>query len=384
MTISHDELVDILSKRILEEYRTLFGDMFISNVSMDFPKPDFIYIPMTIRQIRVEQLKMLISQKTLAGEPLPLPTAFEVKTPFVYKHEYLTGIGQAIAYNSIFPYSYLVVPDTNIEGFEVAEYIHNVVKTNNLNIGIFSYKMDNPYEVSLIKQADITQSDPKKIKGAVKGINRSYSYWRETRPEEVFYALKISYEISKEESGNIMNKVLNKLWEDVLSSRFTSAKRKTSFQLNYKLFLIQNSLLDSNGRLTIIGKYTLTLGDRFEPESELFKEIITYVMLKYGGHYTLLSKIYYEQLNMDEVLSSWEKWINELKSRMEAQNYYISKDDFRFDFPRLPFAYENYFCKIVKNEFVKGRGLPINYPKIVEILDKGRKLFEPIESTLFL
>jgi hypothetical protein len=105
--------------------------------------------------------------------------------------------------------------------------------------------------------------------------------------------------------------------------------------------------------------------------------------LKYGGHYVLLSKIYEEQRQMDEKqLSSWDIWADEIVRRLTEQDYYVSKDDFRIDLPRMLFAYERYFCSIAERNFVKGRGISINYPKIVTILDKGSKLFSTMEATL--
>jgi hypothetical protein len=176
---------------------------------------------------------------------------------------------------------------------------------------------------------------------------------------------------------------MQKLWEEVLSKRFPRAKKPSSFLLNYKLFLIQNALLDAMGHLTAIGRHALSLGERFGKESETFKEIITYILLKYGGHYTLLSKIYEEQRKMNEEdLASWDNWANEIERRLKEQNYYISKDDLRVDRPRILRAYERYFCGIAEHQFIKGRGISINFPKIVEILDKGSRIFSIIESTL--
>lgn len=383
MSLSHDELVDFLSRIILRNFRNLFGNVFISSVSMDFPKPDFIYVPYEMRSINIREIERYLEQTTLMGEHLPLPVSFEVKTPYVYKHEYITGIGQAISYNSIFPLSYLVIPDSNMEGFEVLDFVKKIVETNNLNIGLFSYKMENPEEIELVKEASIVKTQAGRIKESVRGIRRSYSYWRETTPEEVFEALRISKELEKTKQLNILNEVLTRLWNELLSSRFPKTTRISSFLLNYKLFLIQNALLDAAGRLTAIGRHTLTLGERFGKESETFKEIITYVLLKYGGHYILLSKIYETQRQMtEEQLSSWETWAEEIVKKLGEQNYYISKDDFRTDLPRMLFAYERYFCGIAERNFVKGKGILINYPKIVTILDKGSKLFSTIESTI--
>jgi hypothetical protein len=384
MSLSHDELAEFLSRAILQKFRNLFGNVFISNVSMDFPKPDFVYVPYEIGKIDVRKIERYIEQTTLTGEPLPLPTSFEVKTPYVYKHEYITGIGQAISYNSIFPLSYLVVPDYNMEGFEVSDFLKTIVEVNNLSIGLFSYNSENPAEIDLVKQASIIRIKAGRIRESVKDIKRSYSYWRETKPEEVFEALRISREIERTtKEANILDRVMQKLWKEVLRIRFAKAERPSSFLLNYRLFLIQNALLDATGHLTAIGRHTLSLGERFGKESETFREIITYVLLKYGGHYTLLSKIYEEQKKMgEEHLASWDNWANEIESRLREQNYYVSKDDFRTDLPRMLFAYDRYFCGIAEREFVEGKGITINFPKIVEILDKGSRMFSTIETTL--
>jgi len=381
MSLSHDELAELLSRIILRNFRNLFGNVFISSVSMDFPKPDFIYVPYEMR--RIQEIERYLGQTTLTGERLPLPVSFEVKTPYVYKHEYITGIGQAISYNSVFPLSYLVIPDFNMEGFEVSGFVKEIIETNNLNIGLFSYKMEDPTEIELIKEASMVRTHARRIQESVKGIRRSYSYWRETLPQEVFEALRISRELERTQEPNILNDVMTRLWNEVLSVRFPRTTRVSSFLLNYKLFLIQNALIDATGHLTAIGRHTLTLGERFGRESETFREIITYVLLKYGGHYVLLSKMYdaQRQMNMGQ-LSSWETWVDEIVRKLREQDYYISKDDFRIDLPRMLFAYERYFCGIAENRFIAGRGISINFPKIITILDKGSKLFSTIESTL--
>jgi len=381
MTVSHDELIDVLSVKILHTFKDFFGEVFISNVSMDFPKPDFIYIPFNMKRIKEDEIEKVLQQKTLLGSNLPLPVSFEVKTPFVYKHEYLTGIGQAITYNTIFPLSYLVIPTTNIEDFEVEQFIKNVVEFNKLKCGVFSYKIkDFPeLEINLVKKAEPVTTTPKKVKESVKGIRRSYSYWRETQPNEVYEALRISRELEKKHGGDILEELLNRLWDEILSKRFSSAKNIQSFLLNYKLFLIQNALLDSKGRLTMVGKHTLQLGDKFGPESAKFSEVVTYVLLKYGGHYTLLSKIYNFQMEKNGELKNWECWKKQIEDYFKSRNYFISTDDFRIDLPRLPYGYEKYFCSIVKNGFVDGWGILIDYPKIVKILDLGRKIYSIIE-----
>jgi hypothetical protein len=385
--ISHDEMADIVARALLDRYRDLFGNVFIATISYDFPRPDFVYLPLIASPHKKRSIKLILdalNMKTLTDERLPFPTAFEFKTPFVSKHEYITGIGQAVTYNSIFPLSYLVIPETNVEGFDVINFVMDVVKRVKLSIGVVSYDPKNVSDVEIEKEAEPIVTDEKAITEAITSIKRSYAYWRETKPNEVFEALKISYELGKTDKINIMSDVLEILWDNILSKRFKSARRPASFRLNYRLFLTQTALLDKNGRLTPIGRQTLMLGETFGGDSKEFEDVVTYVLLRFGGHYTLLSKIYIEQSKMiKSELINWNSWSESLRQRLEQQNYYFSKDDFRIDYPRLPYAYRNYFSGIVSDPvFIEGKGLNINYPKIVEILDKGNRLFSPIERVI--
>lgn len=381
---SHDEMANIVARAILDKYRDLFGNVFIANISFDFPRPDFIFLPLIPPREKSRRIRLLLEalrSRTLTGE-VQFPTAFEFKTPYVSKHEYITGIGQAITYNSIFPLSYLVVPDRNYEGFDVVDFAMNVVRRVNLSIGVISYDSADITNVEIEKEAEPISTNEQIIEETIRDIKRSYAYWRETKPNEVLEALRISYELERSGKANIMDDVLERLWNDVLSGRFQRTTRIQSFLLNYRLFLTQTGLLDRNGFLTPIGRHTLLLGDSLSQKE--FTDVVTYVLLRFGGHYTLLSKIYTEQqrLHPNEICNE-NNWLEIISEKLKQQNYYFSKDDFRSDFPRLPYAYKNYFSGIVSEPiFINGKGLNINYPKIIEILDKGTRLFSPIERLL--
>ena len=370
--ITHDKMANLIANILLEKHRDIFGNVFIANIFHDFPRPDFIFLPLVPPR-----------RRKIPSELLSLSIAFEFKTPYVSKHEYITGIGQAVVYNSIFPRSYLVIPEKNIENFEVLEFVINIVKHVRLSIGVIAYNPTDLHDVSIVKTADTVEVDREEIEEVVRSVRRSYAYWRETKPSEVFDALNIAYNFEQERKEYAINDVMDILWKDVLLDRFGHAERKSSFILNYRLFLVHTALLDRNGRLTPIGRHVLMLGNLFGKESKEFEEIITYVLLRYGGHYTLLSKIYIEQSRMlPDELNDWRRWCECIQRRLEEQNYYFSKEDFRFDFPRLPYAYENYFCGIASKDFVVGKGLNINFPKIIEILDKGRRFFSAVETLL--
>jgi hypothetical protein len=382
MSLSHDEMADLIARILLAKYRNHFGNVFISPVSSDFPKPDFIFLPVEISITKATAHKRIFL-KVMEKEKRSYPTAFEFKTPYVYKHEYILGIGQAATYHSTFVRSYLIVPEYNMEHFEVSQFVVDIIEKSKLKIGLISYNPENFEEVEIKKESCILERAPENIVEATKGVTRSYAYWRETRPDEVYDFLKIANEVENEASfeEDIKNKILEKLWNEVLCLRFKDAERKSSFLLNYYLLFSQVGLWDKMGRLTSLGKYTLLQGERFGKESSDFQDLITYLLLRYGGHYLLLRKIYLAQSELlPRQISTWKKWIKHITEKLTAENFYISKDDFRIDFPRLPYAYEKYFSGIVAQpRFIKGRGLNINWPKILDILEKGKKIYAPIE-----
>lgn len=362
LALTHDEMAHKVARILLTKYPDYFEEMFISTVSLDFPKPDFVFLPLKIGEARrlAEAIKIY---REVLKEERRYPAAFEFKTPYAYKHEYIMGIGQAITYNTTFARSYLIVPEYNVEGFEVLIFTQKIVDKNNLSIGLISYT-------------------PEELAESTRGIKRSYAYWRETKPEEVYDFLKIIEEESKhKQHGDIRKNALIRLWDEVLSSRFAEAKRKSSFLLNYGLFFTHLGLWDGEGRLTPLGRYTLIQGERFGRKSPTFTDIVTYLLLRHGGHYFLLEKIYSEQEKMsEEELSTWDNWAKTIKARLLEQNFYISTDDFRTDLPRLPYAYANYFSGIFfTKDFKEGKGFSINWIKILSILDKGKSIYSPIE-----
>ncbi|OYT26365.1 MAG: hypothetical protein B6U95_07535 [Thermofilum sp. ex4484_82] len=382
MSLTHDSMAYLAAHAILKRYRDYFGNVFISPVSSDFPRPDFVFLPSDISETRKSLRK--IYENVLTEEKKSYPTAFEFKTPFVHKHEYIMGVGQAVTYNASFVRSFLVIPEYNMEGFDVLSFIYEITKKTKLSIGLISYEPDNVEKIEMVKEAEILPMTPESLEETTRGVTRSYAYWRETKPEEVYEFLRIAEEeaIKAQPKEDIREKILERLWEEVLSHRFKEAKRKSSFLLNYKLFFSHIGLWDKSGRLTSLGKYTLIQGQRFGKESSTFRDIVTYLLLRYGGHYNLLRKIYMEQTQMSESeLNDWKTWIETVKARLSKQNFYVAKDDFRIDFPRLPFAYEKIFSGIVlKPYFVKGRGLNINWVKIIDVLNKGASIFSPIET----
>jgi len=380
MSLTHDEMADIIAHTLLKKHREHFGNVFISPVSSDFPRPDFIFLPVEIRKKSLKK----VFEEVLEKEKKSYPTAFEFKTPYVHKHEYIKGIGQAIAYNANFVRSYLIVPEYNMEGIDVISFVHEIAEKTKLSIGLISYDPNDLEKVEIVRNASILALTPESLEETIRGVTRSYAYWRETKPEEVYKFLKIAEEESLKSSPgeDLRNKILHRLWSEVLVKRFPRTRRKSAFLLNYRLFFSHLGLWDKSGRLTPLGKYTLIQGDRFGEDSPTFRDIIAYLLLKYGGHYTLLRKIYLEQKKMsDDELSSWETWIEVLENRLSERNFYISREDFKVGFPRLPYAYSKYFGGIVSEPyFVKGRGLNINWIKIIEILDKGRRIYSPLET----
>jgi hypothetical protein len=68
MNFAHDELVELLSNIILQKFKDIFNNVFITRVSIDFPKPDFIYIPYGLKE-NIRDITKYLGQTTLTERP---------------------------------------------------------------------------------------------------------------------------------------------------------------------------------------------------------------------------------------------------------------------------------------------------------------------------
>lgn len=85
-----------------------------------------------------------------------LVVSFEFKPPTETKRGILTGLGQSIAYLQFSDLSYLVIPEM-VEDYNISAHLSDIfstIITDKIPVGLISYKNDNPEDVSLAHNID--------------------------------------------------------------------------------------------------------------------------------------------------------------------------------------------------------------------------------------
>ena len=85
-----------------------------------------------------------------------LVISFEFKPPTETKRGILTGLGQSIAYLQFSDLSYLVIPET-VEDYNIAEHIGSIFDSivgDKIPVGLISYKNNDPEDVTLAHNVD--------------------------------------------------------------------------------------------------------------------------------------------------------------------------------------------------------------------------------------
>src|ERR1700688_3081161 len=114
---THDVLAFAVAQEAIQRIRRAespWNDVFSTQVhatsSRAWPMPDFV----------------------IQDSDRALTAGAEFKPPNQSKREYLTGLGQALAYTKAFTFGLLVVPDRAIDGYPIAEHIHGVLSETTL------------------------------------------------------------------------------------------------------------------------------------------------------------------------------------------------------------------------------------------------------------
>jgi len=154
--------------------------------------------------------------------------------------EYLTGFGQAIAYATLSHYSFLALPEKEMNEFKKYFWVDSV--------GLLSVSPSG--NVKLVRK-------PAKHKPLLlyEKRTRAYGYYRDLHPEEIHKILEaISY--AKNETAR-----KNKIWSTICRIRkIKSQRQKNAWILNIKLLLRDLGLTNYDLSLTDKGFFLLQLG----------------------------------------------------------------------------------------------------------------------------
>ncbi len=393
MGILHDKIADKVADFLIE--KKIFGNRFRSTNLPIFPKPDIVLLGLS------KELKPQI--------------AFEVKPPHAVKREYLTGLGQAISYLIRFPLVYIILPKETIDGINIPEFIKEIVEKSDIKIGIIGYNISS-YEPEIIKQAELEEKiDIERLEDELSQKARSWLFWMDTSLKEVGQMLmKIAEVENRGLSTDITNIVLDELWDEILSDRYSGSTRPASYKLNYKLLLDTLNLWTGNGQLTVLGNRLYEICKKYGYNSNEFKDAFHYVVLTEGGYLkilTLMDKIQgMEDFDLKGTTRILNRKINEIREelKIEGRDYEAEKEKvlpiyeervknywfkilavklFKMGYGKsltqlneeLSRRFGNYFQKqldtnfYLNDHYIRGKGYVINWERILDLIDKGDK-----------
>lgn len=151
MSLNHHMLAKRATDAILAKFKNgawTYGDQYgrgfyRTSCNADFPSPDAAFC-----------------------DPEAKATAsFEFKPPTETKRGILTGLGQALAYLRFSNLSYLIIPEY-LEDFKIADYMQKVFSSlieEKMPLGLIAYKNDDPYEISMLHRvAQIRKETPER------------------------------------------------------------------------------------------------------------------------------------------------------------------------------------------------------------------------------
>jgi hypothetical protein len=353
----------------------LSADSYIT-ASRSWPMPDFV----------------------LADSTNGITVAGEFKPPKQSKREYLTGLGQVVAYVRDFNYGLLILPTIADDGYLIAEHVRDVLAQAPLTsapIGLLSY---DPALLSTTSpgftELHFFSTRLEKPTTPATLDQSFYAKWREMSPEEAFLYLSFSYDEMRSpiQAGTIRDRAFDHLWSEIQSSRVhhwaggvrhykNDARMKVAVLKNYRNFLFHLSWTDANGALTRAGLEVLHIGAMYGPNTRPFLDAIALAALVEGKHLILFNAISEFQDRSPDIRDE-QLWLQELESFLEDKGL-LKRNPARAAAAKRGSARQ--FLKAEKQlwrqlelivprklrVFHPGRGFIFNWARITELLQNG-------------
>lgn len=260
----------------------------------------------------------------------------EFKPPQQSKREYLTGLGQAVAYSRDFDYGLLILPAIADDGYPIADHVQDILLQTpfeNAPVGLLKYdpttlSPSNPSfsEVHFFERRVGKPSHP------ASHDQSFYAKWREMGPEEIYAYLSHSYDEVRHPSksiGTIRDKAFDKLWKEIQAGKIhhwaggvrhyqDSPTNKTGVLKNYRNFLFHLGWTESAGALTREGLEALHVGALYGARSRPFIDVIAKAVLVAGKHLILFNAIN-EFQDTSAAIGEQRDWLNALEDFLELK-----------------------------------------------------------------
>jgi len=356
----------------------IFGKRYVATNVPIFPRPDFVLLSIS-----------------KSKEPA---IAFEVKPPHANKREYLTGLGQTISYLQYYPSSYLVIPQEEIDGFYIPDFMYKTIEAINTDaIGLISYDLKT-YKPDIEKKATPLKKTPKEVKVE---HARPWLFWMDTSIREVGEILCLVAE------SNDAKTIERKICDEVFKKRYSGSKKFSSYFLNYSLFFSSLELWTADRQLTVIGNRLKEIYQKYGYDSKEFKNALHYLILTTGGYLRLIKLVQESQdtlyfnlrgdanklikeirelrekegvsksEDLDKILPIFEKrgdeWLRLIACKALKEGYGRDLTQILDDISR---RFSPYFNKKLETDFLKSeyknkKGYLINWDRITTLLEEG-------------
>lgn len=289
---THDELAYSVAVDSISQIRAgaaPWVNLFSTNSRVtscrDWPVPDFV----------------------LRDDGNDLTVAAEFKPPGQSKREYLTGLGQAIAYTRDFDYGLLIVPHIADDGYQIASHIKDILSLNEFNaapVGLVEYdpsKIGPSFAAASISKFFGTRVGNPPHRAHVG--ESFYAKWREMSPEEMALYLGYLYEEKMRSSGasqSLRDRGFGRLWTDIQAGkvhhwaggvRHASPSTEEGVRKNYRNFMNHVGWMESDGALTEDGLAAWHVANIYGFASRLFLNSIARSLLLAGKHLILINAI---------------------------------------------------------------------------------------------
>lgn len=196
----HDDLSTFYGNQILNGIRTkdndfkqIFSPSIIRIGDWDWPRPDYVCF----------------------DEELKATYALEFKPPFQSKREYLTGLGQSLAYLQKHTYSGLIIPHIADDGFPIAKFVADTLNSAEfINVGISLYEYDfNSNTIRLLRPILNQRENFSEIKQ--NKVETFWCWWRDMSHYELYDLLNLSFRYS-DESGDIYTNIIYPMFYEMM------------------------------------------------------------------------------------------------------------------------------------------------------------------------
>lgn len=324
MSTTHDELAYAVATESIAAIRAgtaPWNDLFpiSSHVtsSRQWPVPDFV----------------------VSADAGDVSAAAEFKPPDQTKREYLTGLGQALAYTRDFDYALLVVPEIADDGYKIAEHIQSVLDLPDYCDAPIALLRYDPGQITPAKGGSTVARFCKKREHRPATRARLevsfYAKWREMSDEELGAYIRCLYQeqtTPASTTGTIRDRGWKLLWEEIQRGKLhnwqgqvrrfnNTPKSYEANAKNWRNFPTHIGWCEADGTLTAEGLKAHHTALIYGSRSQMFRNLIARAVLGAGKHLILLNTIneYQDEHLRHEQFDDEGAWLEGIEEFLEGK-----------------------------------------------------------------